>query len=227
MSFKKAIKKMIVVLGLAHKTDDEKITKYEEVIAGLDANIPIFGVMTPTTASTTVKINFVVNEMSVRDGHIASAHTLALSIFGHMNELNDIYVDNYLPVIQTKAAGDSAKVALVHLTTKADAGVNPDEIPEVENLSITTGHVNRSFDVHWDTLDKKKVRGYNVMISVNPTAPVPLYTLYLFTKKSKCIIKDQILGTDVGIKIVSLGKKDGVQSDGSNIIIRKVVNPHN
>ena len=224
---RRVVKKFLVALGLSHKTDHEKIEKYEEVIVGLEADVYTFGIMDPTTGSTTTKINFVKNEIVEKNIMENNLRTKNVSISGHMDELGDIFQDKYIPVIQTKADPHVEKVTELGLKMKAEAGVNPDEIPEVENLSVTTGHVNRSLNSHWDTIDKKLVRGYNVMISVNPLAPAPIYTLYMFTKKSTCLIKDQILGGDVGIKIVSLGKKDGVQSEGCAAVIRKVVNPHN
>ena len=143
-----------------------------------------------------------------------------------MSDLNNTFVDDYIPFVQKQAAGNEAKVTETGLSIKADATVAPTEVKTVINFGLTTGSVAQSFDAHWDALPKKLTKGYNVEISLNPRAEVPLYVYKMSTSKSTALITDLPLNAEVGVRIVTLGKKDGVQSYPCTPIIRTVVNPH-
>jgi hypothetical protein len=217
--------KYIVTLNLKGKSDLVKLVKYKSITLGMDGDV-IYAGADPTTISTRLLITDVGTKISDRDVLLVQAKTLTSEITAKMDDLNTIFVDEYAPFVQKQAGNVLAKITETNFSVKDGPTAAPDVVPVVTGFGVTTGSVARSFDAHWDALSNKVAKEYDVRISLNPNDPIPLYTHYLSTKKSKALITDLPLDKEVGVEIVTVGKKDGVESDPCTPIIRMVVNPH-
>ena len=220
------VKKLIVTLDTKGLSDSKKLEKFGKVCTGIDSD-SIYSAISPTTADTRVAISVVQKQVTQRDNLLVQAQTLTVSINSGMNGLNNTFVDFYVPFVQQTAAGDAEKVAETGLSTKADGTVAPDNVQTVTGFGLTTGTIAQSFDAHWDALPKKLTKEYSVEISLNPRDAVPVWAHKLSTSKSTALLTNLPLNQEVGVRIITVGKKDGVESIPCAAIIRTVVNPHN
>jgi hypothetical protein len=220
------VKKLIVTLNTKGLSDSAKLEKFGKVCNGIDGDA-IYGAIQPPTATTRSAINVVQKQVTQRDDLLVQAQTLTVSINTGMSGLNNTFVDFYVPFVQQNAAGNAEKVAETGLSTKADGTVAPDNVQTVTGFGLSTGTIAQSFDAHWDALPKKLTKEYSVEISLNPRDVIPVYVHKMSTSKSTALLTNLPLNQEVGVRIITVGKKDGVESIPSKPIIRMVVDPHN
>ena len=226
MTKKKLVKKLIVVLDIANKTDSQKLDKFGNICNGIDGDSS-FSAITPTTASTRLLIAGVQTNVTLRDTLLTQIKTITVNVNKAIEDINNVMVDSYAKQVQVISNGNKTKVTGTGFSIKSDGTVAPDNVQTVTGLGLTIGSVNNSFEVQWDALPKKLTKEYRIEISLNPRDVTPIYTHKMSTSKKSALLTNLPNDKEVGVRVITVGKKDGVESDPCTPVIRTVVNPNN